>query len=70
MAKIGSFCTSVLKTTDPDRSVAFYSPLIRWTAESAAPGHTFLKHDGKTVASIQRIESGRDEWVIKNDVNC
>jgi uncharacterized protein len=63
MAMIGSFCTSVLRTTDPDRAVAFYGRLIGWAAHSAAPGHTFLKHDGKTVASIQRIDTGRDEWV-------
>lgn len=60
---IGSFCTSVLKTTDPDRAVAFYGTLIGWTANLAAPGHTLLKHDGKTAASIQRIDSGRDAWV-------
>ena len=60
---IGSFCTSVLRTTDPDRAVAFYGSLIGWTAGAAAPGHTFLKQDGKTVASIHRIDSGTDEWV-------
>ena len=58
---IGSFCTSVLRTTDPDRAVVFYRSLIGWTAHAAAPGHTFLKHDGKTVASIHRIDSGTDE---------
>ena len=60
---IGSFCTSVLRTTEPDRAVAFYGPLIGWTAHAATPDHTFLKHDGKTVASIHRIDAGRDEWV-------
>ena len=63
MAIIGSFCTSVLRTTDPDRAVAFYGSLIGWTTHSAAPGHIFLQHDGKTVASLQRINTGRDEWV-------
>src|SRR5687767_11670488 len=63
MAMIGSFCTSVLRTTDPDRAVAFYGSLIGWTAYAAVPGHTFLKHDGKTVSSIHRLDSGRDEWV-------
>jgi predicted enzyme related to lactoylglutathione lyase len=63
LTRIGSFCTSVLRTTDPDRAVAFYSALIGWTAHPAAPRHTFLKHDGKTVASIQRIDTGQDEWV-------
>ena len=60
---VGSFCTSILRTTDPDRAVAFYGPLIGWTAHAAAPGHTFLTHDGKTVASIHRVDTGRDEWV-------
>ncbi len=63
MAMIGSFCTSVLRTTDPARAVAFYGSLIGWTAHAAAPGHTFLKHEGKTVVSIHRIDSGTDEWV-------
>ena len=63
MTPIGSFCTSVLRTTDPDRAAAFYGPLIGWTAHAADPRHTFLKHDGKTVASIHRIDSGKDEWV-------
>jgi len=60
---VGSFCTSVLRTTDPDRAVAFYGPLIGWTADPAAPGHDFLKHDGTTVASIHRVDAGPDEWV-------
>ena len=60
---IGSVCTSVLRTTDSDRAVAFYGSLIGWTAHEAGPGHTFLKHDGKTVTSIHRIDSGTDEWV-------
>ena len=53
----------MLRTTDPERAAAFYGPLIGWTAHAAGAGHTFLKYDGKTVASIQRIDSGRDEWV-------
>jgi predicted enzyme related to lactoylglutathione lyase len=60
---IGSFCTSVLRTPDPERAVAFYGPLMGWTAHSAADGHTFVKYGGKTVASIHRIESGKNEWV-------
>ena len=27
------------------------------------PDHTFLQFDGKTVASIQSIASGHDEWI-------
>lgn len=60
---IGSFCTSVLRTTDPDRAVAFYGPLIGWTAHATASDHHFLKKDGRTVASIQRVDAGHDEWV-------
>ena len=63
MAMTGSFCTSVLRTTDPDRAVAFYGPLVGSTAHAAAPNHTFLKHGSMTVASIHRIDTGRDEWV-------
>jgi len=61
--KFGSFCTSVLRTADPQRAAAFYAPLIGWTAQAAGAGHTFLQYDGKTVASIHRIENGKDEWV-------
>jgi predicted enzyme related to lactoylglutathione lyase len=59
----GSFCTSVLRTTDPDRAAAFYGPLIGWTVHATAPGHNFLKYDGKTVASIHRVDVDHDEWV-------
>ena len=60
---IGSFCTSVLRTTDPERAVGFYGPLLGWTAHAQPPEHHFLKHDGKVVASILRVASDRDEWV-------
>jgi predicted enzyme related to lactoylglutathione lyase len=60
---IGSFCTSVLRTSDPDRAAAFYGPLLGWTVEDSSPGHDFFTHDGKTVASIHRVRSGRNEWV-------
>ena len=63
MPVIGSFCTSVLRTTDPDRAVAFYGPLMGWTAHASTPGHTFLKYDGKTVASIHQVDAEHDEWV-------
>ena len=63
MSRAGSFCTSVLKTSDPDRAARFYTSLLGWTAKPAAPDHTFLHVDGKIVASIQRIASGPDAWV-------
>ena len=28
-----------------------------WTVDAAAPGHDFLKHDGKTVAGIHRVHA-------------
>lgn len=63
MSGPGSFCTSVLKTSDPDRAGRFYSSLLGWTTKPATPHHTFLQFDGKTVASMQRIASGHDAWV-------
>ena len=63
MSNTGSFCTSVLKTSDPDRAARFYTALLGWTTKPATSDHTFLQFDGKTVASIQRVASGRDAWV-------
>jgi hypothetical protein len=63
MPRLGSFCTSVLRTTDPDRAATFYGALIGWTVQVASPGHDSLQHAGKTVASIHRVDSGPDEWV-------
>ncbi len=63
MSSPGSFCTSVLKTCDPDRAARFYASLLGWTTKPATPDHTFLQIDGKTVASIQSIASGHDAWV-------
>jgi predicted enzyme related to lactoylglutathione lyase len=59
----GSFCTSVLKTSDPVRAARFYSSLLGWNAKPATPEHTFLQSGGKTVASIQSIPSGHDAWI-------
>ena len=63
MSRPGSFCTSVLKTSDPDRAARFYTALLGWTTKPATPDHTFLQFDGKTVASIQTIASGHDAWI-------
>ena len=63
MSSPGSFCTSVLMTSDPDRAARFYTALFGWTTKPAAPGHTFLQHDGRIVASIQTVASGRDAWI-------
>lgn len=61
----GSFCTTVLRTRDLERSAAFYSALVGWTIRELpdAPGHRLLTSGGKTVASLQQsIEEG-DLWV-------
>ena len=63
MSNPGSFCTSVLKTSVPDRAARFYTALLGWTAKPATPDHIFLQLDGKTVASIQTIAGGRDMWI-------
>jgi predicted enzyme related to lactoylglutathione lyase len=59
----GSFCTSVLKTSDPVRAARFYSSLLGWDAQPATPEHTFLQCGGKIVASMQSIPRGHDAWI-------
>ena len=59
----GSFCTSVLRTSDADRAARFYTSLLGWTTKPATRDHTFLLFEGKTVASIQRIAGGHDAWI-------
>jgi predicted enzyme related to lactoylglutathione lyase len=63
MSSAGSFCTSVLKTSDAVRASRFYTLLLGWDAKPATGEHTFLQCDGKTVASIQSIASGHDAWI-------
>ena len=63
MSSPGSFCTSVLKTSDPDRAARFYADVLGWTTKPATPDHTFLQFDGKTVASMQTVADGRDVWI-------
>src|SRR5262245_46750165 len=63
MSNIGSFCTSVLRTSDPDRAARFYGSLFGWTTKSATSDYSLLLCDGKIVASIQRTSSGRDAWI-------
>jgi uncharacterized protein len=63
MSKPGSFCTSVLRTSDPDRAVRFYTSLLGWTTKPATPDHTFFLSDGQIVTSLQRIAKGEDAWV-------
>jgi len=53
MSSPRSFCTSILKTSDPDRAARFYTSLL----------HTFFQSGGKTVASMQTSASGRDACV-------
>ena len=61
----GSFCTAVLRTRNLERSAAFYSALVGWTAQElpGTPGHRLLKFGGKTVASLQQIAEEGDLWV-------
>lgn len=61
----GSFCTSVLRTRDPERAASFYGSLMGWTSVkvSEAPAHRLLQFNGKTVASIQPVLHGSDQWV-------
>jgi predicted enzyme related to lactoylglutathione lyase len=61
----GSVCTAVLRTESVERSVAFYSALVGWTAQEqpGAPGHRLLTYSGKTVASLQQIAEASDRWV-------
>jgi uncharacterized protein len=61
----GSFCTTVLRTTDLDRAAAFYGALVSWTTQEVpgVPGHRLLQCGGKTVASLHRITSGADRWI-------
>jgi predicted enzyme related to lactoylglutathione lyase len=61
----GSFCTTVLRTKDPDRAAAFYGALVGWTTQDVpgAPGHWLVQSAGKTVASLHLIVTGSDQWV-------
>jgi uncharacterized protein len=61
----GSFCTTVLRTRDPQRAAAFYTTLGGWTVEPFAGSrqHFSMLFDGKIVATIQDVYDGQDEWV-------
>ena len=61
----GSFCTTVLRTRDPQRAAGFYNTLGGWTVEPVAGSrqHFVMLFDGKAVAAIQDVFNGRDEWV-------
>ena len=61
----GSFCTTVLRTTDLDRAAAFYEALVGWTTHAVpgAAGHRLLRSGGKTVAGLHQIASGAEQWI-------
>jgi len=61
----GSFCTTVLRTRDPEQAAAFYNTLGGWTVEPVAGSrqHFLMLHEGKTVAAIHDVFDGHDEWV-------
>src|SRR5262245_16229808 len=61
----GSFCTTVLRTRDPQGAAAFYNALGGWTVEPVAGTrqHFLMLFEGHTVASLQDVFDGQDEWV-------
>jgi uncharacterized protein len=63
--KAGSFCTTVLRTRDPQRAAAFYNALGGWTFEpvAAARQHFVMLFQGKVVAGMQAVFDDTDQWV-------
>jgi predicted enzyme related to lactoylglutathione lyase len=61
----GSFCTTVLRTRDPQRAATFYNTLGGWTVEPVVGSrqHFLMLFEGKPVAAIQDVFDGKDEWV-------
>lgn len=61
----GSFCTTVLRTRDPQRAAAFYQALGGWTVEPVASTrqHFLMLFDSRIVASIQAVFDEPAEWV-------
>ena len=61
----GSFCTSVLRTSDLQRAANFYSAVVGWTTEGVldVPSHRLLKFNGQSVGSLQQAENSPDVWV-------
>jgi len=61
----GSFCTTVLRTRDPQRAAAFYNALGGWTVEPVAGTrqHFLMLFEGQAVAGLQDVFEGQDEWV-------
>ena len=63
--KPGSFCTTVLRTRDPQRAIAFYNALGGWTIEPVAGTrqHFLMLFDGKVVGGMQHVFDDKDDWV-------
>jgi predicted enzyme related to lactoylglutathione lyase len=59
----GSFCTSVLRTPDLERSADFYGSLMGWTTRPTSDTHRFFVWKGKIVASLQKISERKAQWV-------
>jgi uncharacterized protein len=59
----GSFCTSILRTSNIERATAFYTVLMGWTTRAAGKGHRFFQSKGKVVSSVLQVEEGKDAWV-------
>jgi predicted enzyme related to lactoylglutathione lyase len=60
----GSFCTAVLRSSDPQRSAAFYNAVIGWTVQpSSDDKHQLFQAGGRTAASLLHITSRQDSWI-------
>jgi predicted enzyme related to lactoylglutathione lyase len=68
--KPGDPCWAELYTSDPDRSVAFYTELFGWTAERGGPeygGYITFRNNGDAVAGGMHNDGtsgGSDQWTI------
>jgi uncharacterized protein len=62
--KPGSFCTAVLRSRNVEQAATFYGEIMGWTTREV-PGtlHRLLQSGGRTVAGIQPIVDGSDQWV-------
>lgn len=60
----GSFCTAVLRSSNPGASAAFYNAITGWTVQpSSDDRHQFFQAGGKTVASLLHTTSADAAWI-------
>jgi predicted enzyme related to lactoylglutathione lyase len=76
---LGAPCWMDLVSSDPDRSVAFYTQLLGWTTQDSPPdfaGYRYFEKDGRAVGGCMRNEpewNAPDGWSIylrSNDVRA